>query len=119
MINRKNEILEICIETPAIWRKPNNPATSAMTKNTKAQYNIFSPLCFIPKRTLVPSHKNFRGFDPSFSAQLRARARQLDASCRRSPRFAGQKNLGANSPENFYGQVLEAKLPACLGHTIL
>ncbi len=57
---------------------------------------------------LVPSHKNFEGFDPSFSAQFRARARQLAASCQRAPRFIGQKNLGANPFKNLCGQVLAA-----------
>jgi hypothetical protein len=49
------------------------------------------------RELLAPSHKNFQEFDPSFSAQLCARTRQLDASCHRPPRFAGQKNLGTNS----------------------
>jgi phenylalanyl-tRNA synthetase alpha chain len=54
---------------------------------------------------LAPSHNNFQEFDPSFPAQHCARAQQLDASCRRSPHNTEQKNLGANSSENFCGQV--------------
>lgn len=54
----------------------------------------------------APSHKNFDGFDPSFSSQPCARAEQLDASCLRTPRFAGQKNLDANPFKNFCGQAL-------------
>jgi len=55
---------------------------------------------------LAPSHKNFEGFDPSFPAQFCARAKQLDASCQRAPRFIGQENLGANPFKNLCGQVL-------------
>lgn len=61
---------------------------------------------FMFKKALVPSHKSFGEFDPSFPDQLCARTRQLDASCQRPPRLVGQKNLGANFLKNFYGQVL-------------
>jgi dipeptidyl aminopeptidase/acylaminoacyl peptidase len=58
------------------------------------------------EKVLVPSNKSFEKFDPSFPAQPCARSRQLDASCLRSPPFAGQKNLGANFFKNFCSQVL-------------
>ncbi len=58
------------------------------------------------KKALVPSHKNFEGFDTSFPAQFCARAKQLSASCQRAPRFIGQKNLGTNPFKNFCGRAL-------------
>ena len=60
----------------------------------------------LQEQILVPSHKSFTEFNPSFPVQHCARAQQLDASCLHAPHNVERENLGVNSLKNFCGQVL-------------